>query len=52
MTKVGFSIVETRVYGEAIARGKGRMGGFELGQRTISVFASLLVFSSQKNSFE
>jgi hypothetical protein len=51
-TKVGFLIVETRVHGELIARGKRRMDGFELSQRTVSVFGSPLVFMSQKNSFE
>ena len=52
MTKVGFSIVETRVHGELIARGRRRIDGFELSQRTVSVFGSPLVFMSQKNSFE
>jgi hypothetical protein len=52
ITKVRFSIVETRAHGELIARGKRRMDGFELSQRTVSVFGSPLVFMSQKNSFE
>jgi hypothetical protein len=52
MTKVGFSIVETRVHGELIARGRRRIDGFELSQRTVSVFGSPLVFMPQKNSFE